>query len=160
MSTNLPQYPAFTDPNRTFERKQGCWNCKHYDCSDAALAYFLGRIRKDKQILAAQNALVPMARLGAQEDRAEAKMVADARYQFFVKKAKERDIGMCRNSKARVTPPGESTPKPVGDFVTGTLLCDNGWSGKTGVRGLIGLQQSDKTPGELHEIADAKAKIK
>lgn len=114
--TSLPVYDDFGNhigmppANRTYERKQGCWNCRSGESGDLYARRVQECYRRDVQVYLDR---------GLGLDAASAK--ANVTRQMLLDKA--GIFVLCLVGKA------------PGDFVGCKHLCNDGWSGKVGVVG-------------------------
>ena len=125
--TSLPVYDDFGNhigippSKRTYERRQGCWNCRSYSCDDL----YRKRVQECYQRDMATN-----LERGLPMRAAHAK--AGATRQLLLDKA--GIFGLCLKGQV------------PGDFVGCKHLCERGWSGKVGVVGSLTPGQAYDEP--------------
>lgn len=119
-------------PGRTFERTQGCWNCKNFDNGDKAKAYWRD-VCRPRDLRHAQAYEVAGNKKAAQETRDTIKAADEA--------IKAGVAGLCMIGKAK------------SDFVVHSFLCDS-WSGALGASVAREGGAPDLLPAELKERVD------
>lgn len=126
--------------NRTFERTQGCWNCKHFASADASLQHWLTacRPREDARISQAKQAAIqqpPHLIKGAIDAVERAVGILDGSERAI----REGKMGLCRA-------PGSQNS----DFKSDKFLCDR-WSATQGASIARAGQKADDLPEELKD---------
>ena len=130
------------DPNtglvgRTFERKTGCWSCKHYD-RELAIKYWRGRRQQDLQIALAAALTSPMG-------EKDPKVVNIRRMIDAI------DHGLAAGTLGKCFGGGiDANDNPVGDFVKAVYLCRK-WSGAQGASVAHAGEGVDPLPMELED---------
>jgi hypothetical protein len=125
--TSLPVYDDFGNHvgippgNRTYERRQGCWNCVSFECGELFRRRVQDCHRRDVKAFLARGFGLHAA--GAK---------ANVTRQMLLDKA--GIFGMCLKGKV------------PGDFVGCKHLCVDGWSGKVGVIGSLTPGQAFDEP--------------
>lgn len=115
--TSLPVYDDYGNhvgmpvASRTFERKQGCWNCKSYDTDEVYSKRVQDCFDRDRRVLIEQ--------FGLDEG---GKRAAGTRRMLLQKRG---IFGVCLKGKVE------------GDFVGCKHLCVDGWDGRQGVIGSL-----------------------
>ena len=132
-------------PERTFERRRGCYSCKHFGTGEIATALWQDRRAADEVHVAMSSGNTPLTRLGDIEDP-QAKEI-DARFSAFDRMIRSGAAGICLKGKVPT------------DFVHHLYLCE-GWDGRQGSSVATSGAALDKLPDELRDIADGRAKKK
>lgn len=128
---------VFTSQERTFERTQGCWNCKH---STAAKGYWTQQRQNDlKRALELAQA--------SPEGEASVKVVTIRGWVDRVDRLVAlKQLIRCTTGK---NPNGDELP----DLVQHSYLCDK-WSGASGSSLARDVGKTDKLPEELVDYVD------
>lgn len=136
--TSLPVYDDFGNhvaippSKRTFERRQGCWNCLSFECSDIYRKRVEDCKRRDISAFLARGMSLNGAGIKA---AATAGLLLD----------KAGIFGLCLKGKV------------AGDFVSCKHLCTSGWSGQVGVTGSFEAGKAyDEPVGFLYEGVGVK----
>ena len=140
-----------TAPERTFERRRGCYSCKHFENEELSRKHW--EIHKAARLASFANS-APMASLGDMENphynpRRDARMDMIATTDNLIKRG---EFGLCMKG-----PRPKSLGGPEGDFVAATFLCDR-WNGRDGHSLATAGKPLDKLGDELLDIADGRAK--
>jgi hypothetical protein len=140
-------------PERTFERRRGCWNCKSFQNED--LAKNLWKTHRQSLVMKVAS-MAPMGRLGDMESGVTP-MGGDSRMsqiRLMDEGIAMGAIGICLKGCR-----SEKDGGPAGDFVDCRFLCDR-WDGRDGHSVSTAGKPLDKLNDELREIADDRAKKK
>lgn len=124
-------------PERTFERSQGCWNCKGFS-REMAKKHWQDRRQKDLEIglgLALSSALG--------EDDPKVKGIRRM-VDLVDHGVASGGLGMCLAGGT------DRNGNPIGDFVKDVYLCDK-WSGATGASVARAGAAPDTLPAELED---------
>lgn len=125
---------------RTFEREQGCWNCKHWDTEAAVKKWSADR----------QGNLNKALNIAIESPNGE----ADTRVYNIRGMVDRLDHEIARGSAGVCHGKGRLPDgNPVGDFVVHNYLCDR-WSGRQGTSMARTPGKTDKLPEELQEELD------
>jgi hypothetical protein len=133
----LQQAPA----ERTFERKQGCWNCKNFDAGDLFAKRVEECFRRD--VKAFLNAGIGLDQSGLKADVTRKTLLGFVPPPQPIPGEKPRpwiDPGPIRRGLFGICLKG----KVESDFVACKHLCLDGWDGRLGVTGSF-------SPGEKYD---------
>lgn len=126
--------------DRTFERTQGCWNCKH---SSAATEFWSTRRLQELQ----------RAKVIAEESPEGEDHVKVQNLRVMINKI---DHLVAARMLIRCTTGRKADGSEVSDLIDNTYLCDR-WSGAEGSSMARDVGKTDKLPEELVEDLDGKA---
>lgn len=124
-------------PERTFERKQGCWNCKSFDVDEA----FKKRVEDcfQRDFKAFLDAGIGLEQAGLKADVTRKTLLG------YVPPPRPRPPGWRDRGPVRLGIFGLCLKgKTEGDFVACKHLCLDGWDGRQGVKGSM-------APGEKYD---------
>jgi hypothetical protein len=125
---------------RTFERTQGCWNCKHWSVKGAVDRW------SDQRQMNLQRALTIALESPQGED--------DERVKNIKGMVNKLDHEIARGSAGTCSGGGKTANNdPVGEYVVHNFLCGQ-WSGASGASIARGGAKADKLPEELQERLD------
>lgn len=140
MPTDTPQVIA-TANDRTVERTQGCWNCRHSVSGKDAWNY-----HRQKLLQKAAGLVQMFPEQG--EDHVTVRNIR-SQVDLFDHAVAMGEARRCTNRLARTGSGGD-----IGDLVAHNYLCANGWSAAEGASIARAGQKADPLPEELLERLD------